>query len=44
MKQNLATLANFGGDLAEMLAEMLAEIWRNCTLASEFGLIWLILA
>ena len=53
MKRNLANLVNFGGNLADLgrnLAKFggksarFGESWRNGTLASEFGLLWSILA
>ena len=53
MKRNLANLANFGGNLANFggnlanlgeIWQKFGEFWQNCNLASEFGLLWLILA
>ena len=55
-KRNLANLASFGGNLANFgefwrkfgeiwwNSARFGEFWRTCTLASEFGLLWLILA
>ena len=41
MKRNLANLANFGGHLSEILANFGGIA---LCMASEFGLLWLILA